>query len=128
MTEKTLLSLLAVYYFALGVYLLLTPMHFYINTPGVAMMGPFNLHFIRDISFAFLTSGGALGLGAYTGNRALALAGAAWPLMHALFHLTIWYQRNLIVDTVTVSDFLAVIIPGVLVLLLAARIKEVHHA
>ncbi|WP_147250938.1 hypothetical protein [Arenicella xantha] len=119
---------LGIYYTLLGIYLLFAPAHFYAVTPGVSMMGPYNSHFIRDVSFAFLASGIALQLGTIQHNKLAVVIGALWPLLHALFHITIWVRRDFVVDRVSVSDFLAVIIPGLLVMLLAIRFNEVRNA
>ncbi len=91
------------------------------------MMGPYNKHFVLDVSFAFLASGIAVQLGAIQSNKLASMMGALWPLMHALFHITIWIRRDFIIDRVSVSDFLAVIIPGLLVMLLAIRFNEVRN-
>lgn len=69
------------------------PRGFYDLTPGVAMMGPYNVHFIRDVGLGFLASGAMTALGAWRHDRRLVLAGTLWPLLHALFHVQIWSPR-----------------------------------
>lgn len=110
-----------------GPYMFFAPNVFYDNTPGVSMMGPFNLHFIRDVGLAFLVSGGAVIFGALQRNRALAIAGAMWPFLHGLFHLQIWAARNFALDQVAAFDFAAVIIPASAMMVLAWRFKT-HQA
>jgi len=68
-------------------------MAWYDAIPGVTATGPFNHHFILDIGMAFLASGGLLALGALrTASAAsFALAGATWPILHALIHVAGWF-------------------------------------
>jgi len=124
---KKIIIAFGLYYLLLGIIILLAPIHFYQNTPGVSMMGPYNAHFIRDVSFAFIASGAGLLLGAVQSLKSTIIVAALWPFMHALFHFTIWYRRDFVVDTITLSDFFAVVIPGLLVLLLATRFNGGRH-
>ena len=124
---KKIIIGLGVYYTLIGIYMLFVPIHFYENTPGVSMMGPYNAHFIADVSFAFLASGVALQLGAFQSIKSTIIVGALWPFMHALFHITIWVNRGFLIDYVTVSDFFAVIVPGLFVMLVAIKFEEVHN-
>ncbi len=107
--------------------MLFVPTHFYANTPGVSLIGPYNSHFITDVSFAFFASGIVLQLGVFQAIKSTIIAGALWPFMHALFHITVWANREFIIDRVTVFDFLAVIIPGLLVMLLAIKFGEARN-
>ena len=118
-----LIYFFAGYYFLTGLYILLAPMHFYNNVPGLAAMGPYNMHFIRDVALVFIASSIAIGWGCKHQIRSTALAGAAWPAMHAVFHLQIWASRNFALDFIATSDFLAVIIPGFVVLWTCSQIK-----
>ena len=63
------------------------PHTWYETVPGIAMMGPFNLHFVRDIALIFGMSSAALAYGALKHDRTAAVCGAAWPALHALFHV-----------------------------------------
>ena len=101
----------------------LAPMTFYQTIPGLEAMGPFNLHFIRDVGLAFLASGAALLWGAWTCNRGVAIAGALWPAMHGVFHVSIQIGRGLPGDLVMWFDFLAVIAPAFLALFAALKLK-----
>lgn len=123
-----ILFMLAAYFFLTGLYLLFAPMHFYSNVPGVSSMGPFNLHFIRDVGLVFIASGGAIAYGVQQGVKSTAVAGACWPFLHALFHLQIWAgMRGFAMDFITLSDFVGVIIPGVLALYLAYKVEEANR-
>ena len=84
---KSILLLLAVYFAGLAAWLILLPLTFYQSIPGVPETGPFNDHFSRDVGFAFLVSAAGLCLGTIRGDKTLALLGAAFPMLHGLFHL-----------------------------------------
>ena len=51
--RNTLAWGLVVYYVLIGFYLMVFPLGFYENAPGVSETGPYNMHFIRDVGFAF---------------------------------------------------------------------------
>jgi hypothetical protein len=118
---KKLLIFLGLYYTLLGFYLLFASMHFYEMTPGVSMMGPYNKHFVLDVSFAFLDSGISVQLGAIQPNNRRFMATDARIISYDDMD---W--RDFIVDRVSVSDFLAVIIPGLLVMLSAIRSNKLE--
>ena len=50
---------IAAFHYANGLVMWFAPHFWYETVPGVAMMGPFNLHFIRDIALVFGMSAGA---------------------------------------------------------------------
>lgn len=107
-----------------GLYILAAPGAFYDNTPGLALMGPFNPHFVRDVGLAFLASGSAVALGAWRRVWAAAMAGAIWPSLHGLFHIQIWAHRGLPFDEAFAFDLVAVIAPAAAAFVLAARRVE----
>lgn len=113
--RKIIFYTFAVYFLLTGLYIFIAPETFYKNTPGLSAMGPYNFHFIRDISFVFLVSGGALLYGARHMLKPVLICGAAWPFMHALFHTQIWVHRGFPFDTIWLVDTIAVIVPGLLV-------------
>src|SRR5690242_12969978 len=80
-----------------GIFMIVAPAAWYTAIPGVATTGPANLHFIIDIGLAFAASGAGMIAGLATGARAatLALAGATWPTLHALFHIWEWTTGGL---------------------------------
>jgi hypothetical protein len=100
------------------------PHGFYERTPGLAMMGPYSVHFIRDVGLAFVASGVATTFGAWRRNRSLAIAGAGWPFLHALFHIQIWSHRGFPLDAIAAFDFIAVIAPAFLAVALAWRLTD----
>jgi hypothetical protein len=115
--------LLSVYFLLTGVYILLMPETFYRLTPGLELMGPFNMHFIRDVGLTFLVSGGAMLWGALRRNRVALICGAAWPFLHGIYHCVIWVHRGFPFDHIWAVDIAAVIIPGFLALFIAMRAR-----
>ena len=99
-------------YLATAVYMWAAPQSWYEITPGVAMMGPFNLHFIRDIALVFLLSAGALAWGGLKNDKTAAVLGAAWPCLHAAYHIAIWLGRGVPIDTVAVTNLLGIQVPA----------------
>ncbi|VAW04268.1 hypothetical protein MNBD_ALPHA07-531 [hydrothermal vent metagenome] len=85
--SKFILLLLAVYFAGLAAWLIIHPLTFYQTIPGVPDTGPFNDHFSRDVGFAFLVSAAGLWLGAIRGDKTLAVLGAAFPVLHGVFHV-----------------------------------------
>ncbi len=94
MIVRALLLLLGLLHIANGLTMLVAPMSWYDAVPGVTATGPFNHHFILDIGMAFLTSGGLLALGArrVPSAASFAIAGATWPILHALIHVSGWFM------------------------------------
>jgi hypothetical protein len=89
---KFLLVLLGIFHLVNGLWMLFSPDTWYHAIPGVPSTGPINHHFINDIGLAFMASGAGLMAGARAGlrNGAFALAGAAFPFLHALMHISEW--------------------------------------
>ena len=111
-----------------GVYIFVDPMGFYEAVPGLQLMGPFNMHFIRDVGLAFIASGGALAWGGFAEARALALAGIAWPSLHALFHIQIWSHRGFPFDNIFAFDLFAVIGPPAFALLAVLKLGRTQDS
>jgi hypothetical protein len=118
---RILLVIIGALWVVTGIVIFVDPKGFYDTIPGLALMGPFNMHFIRDVGLAFLASGVATSVGAWHRNRGLALAGTAWPLLHALFHIQIWSHRGFPLDRIAAFDVGAVIAPALLAAALAWR-------
>jgi hypothetical protein len=107
-----------------GVTMWFAPQTWYESVPGVADMGPFNLHFIRDIALIFGFSGGAMIFGAIRNIPVVAVAGAVWPAMHALFHVQIWIARGLPLDEVAFVNLAGIQVPAWLALFAAYRFSR----
>ena len=107
-----------------GLFIFFAPRAFYEIIPGLDLMGPFSIHFIRDVGLAFLASGGALFWGGWRRNRSVAICGAAWPALHAAFHLQIWAMRGFPFDHIFLFDLVTVITTAALALWAAIRLQE----
>jgi len=96
MATRIILLVLGLLHLVNGVWMLADPMGWYAAIPGVVATGPANMHFIGDVGLAFAASGAGLMLGFRQGARAasFALAGAAFPALHALFHIWGWLQHG----------------------------------
>ena len=114
----------AIYNLGLAGYLWFAPHAWYERTPGVAMMGPFNLHFIRDVALAYLASAAALGWGAWKRDVTAAVFGAAWPCFHALFHIWIWLGRGVPLDEIALVNLMGIQLPAWLALAAALQFQS----
>lgn len=101
MTVRLFLALLGLFHIANGLFMLADPARWYATVPGVPVTGPFNPHFVLDVGMAFMASGAGLMLGARKGRDAamLAVAGAAWPALHALIHVQGWVMHGMAAGT-----------------------------
>ncbi len=71
-----------------GLLMPAAPAAWYAAVPGVIDTGPFNAHFVRDISAAYFVAGAALTWFAMKpAARSAAQAGAAFLALHAAIHL-----------------------------------------
>src|SRR5215472_16137559 len=96
MIVRALLLLLGALHLVNGAAMLLAPMNWYEAVPGVAGTGPFNHHFILDVGMAFIASGGLVALRSRLPPSAASFAdaGASWPILHALIHVTSWFTSG----------------------------------
>lgn len=123
--ERHLLCGLALFHGLNAAVMWSLPRVWYDTIPGVVETGGFNTHFVRDIALVFALSGAALWAGARQDNRSLALFGAGWPVMHALFHLWIWgMHRGAALDLVAFTNLLGIQLPGWLGLWMAVRLPR----
>ena len=111
------------FYLLTGLYIAILPNDFYLNAPGAQGTGPYNMHFIRDVGFAFFSSSVAIGYGIYYGNKPVMMFGALWLLMHGLFHLTLWMIHGMQFDSAAIIDMVVVSIPAVATFALCARYR-----
>ncbi|MFN3214084.1 MAG: hypothetical protein ACE37M_13350 [Henriciella sp.] len=110
-------------YLFTAIYMFAAPQVFYDQTPGVAMMGPFNTHFIQDAGLAFLTSGGALLWGGRYRNRSVAIFGAVWVCLHATLHAWVWIARGTPLDQVALINLVGIQVPAWLALFAAMKLQ-----
>lgn len=120
---RAVLIILGLTHFLTGPVAFFAPDFFYNTIPGVKLTGPINYHFIRDVGLAFMASGGAVVWGALNGNRAVAVAGALWPFLHALFHVQMQIMRGLPGDAAMWFDFIITIPSALIMLALAWRMS-----
>ncbi|MEZ5552899.1 MAG: hypothetical protein R3E82_18605 [Pseudomonadales bacterium] len=120
---RLLIWALVLFYLFTGLYIAILPHDFYLNAPGAQETGPYNMHFIRDVGFAFLTSSLAIGYGIYSGIKPLMVFGALWLLVHGLFHLSLWAVHGMHFDSAAAIDMVVVSIPAVAAFVLCARYK-----
>lgn len=121
MFQRSLLYAGAVFFLVIGVTMLTAPGNWFAGTPGVSATGAYNHHFIVDIGFAFMVSGGVLGAGVWLRQRGLVLAGLAWPLLHASFHLASLLERGAVSSAAWMTEITGVILPAALLLVLSLR-------
>jgi len=105
---RTLLAAIAVLNLLTGFVVFFAPQFFYDTVPGVSMMGPFNLHFIRDAGLAYFGSGVLLMVALRRGEYAFAFGGVLWPCLHALFHIQIWLARGAPADLVALTNLFGI--------------------
>ena len=120
---RTLIWALVAFYLLTGLYIAVLPHDFYMNAPGAKETGAYNMHFIRDVGFAFLTSASAIGYGLYAENRALMVFGSLWLLIHGLFHLMLWTVHGMQLDGAALTDAVLVSIPAIAVFSLCLRYR-----
>ena len=112
MIVRLLLLLLGLAHVANSLFMLVAPREWYATIPGVTLTGPFNPHFALDIGMAFIASGIGLALGARPGRNAaiFAVAGATWPVLHALIHVKGWFTHGIPPGTqVALSEIVGVV-------------------
>ena len=92
MFTRALLLLLGFFHTANGLVMLARPRMWLASVVHEASPMHLEFHFVADIGMAFLASGVALIWSARRGpSYALwAIAGATWPMLHALIHVREW--------------------------------------
>jgi hypothetical protein len=98
-----------------GVFMLVSPEHWYVAVPGVTSTGPFNQHFLRDIGLIFVLLSGAFLVGAAQPQSRVFLWAAAtiWLFGHALFHY--WEVAvGICAPSDILRDFPAVTLPAII--------------
>ncbi len=105
MLPRILLGLFGLLNLGNGLLMLAAPHLWYETVPGVVATGPFNHHFVIDIALAYVASGAFMlaGFSERRGAAAFALAGAAWPALHALFHILGWIADGFPADVINAA-------------------------
>ena len=113
---------LVAYFLATGLFIAILPLVFYETGPGVADTGPYNMHFLRDVGFAFSVSALGIGWGLKQNSKPLIVFGSAWIALHGLFHLVLWFIHPS--SAGVVNDLILVFLPATLVSYLAVTYNE----
>ena len=111
MNTKILWALFG-YYLLTGLYISILPLTFYENAPGVSDTGPYNMHFLRDVGFAFTISALGLAYGLYKDLKPLVLFGSAWLVAHGIFHLVLWFLHTHPMSEGAIVDLILVVLPA----------------
>ncbi|MEM7077477.1 MAG: hypothetical protein AAF513_02510 [Pseudomonadota bacterium] len=114
---------LAGYYLITGLYISILPLVFYETAPGVAATGPYNMHFLRDVGFAFTVSALGLGYGLWLKLKPLIVFGTAWLAIHGAFHLVLWFLQEHPASPTALIDLVLVVLPAAGLSYLAARYR-----
>jgi hypothetical protein len=113
---------LVVYYLATGLYISVLPLVFYETGPGVSDTGPYNMHFLRDVGFAFTVSALGIAYGLRRNLKPLLVFGTAWLAMHGLFHLILWFMHPSFEGAV--NDLVLVVLPAAVATYLGLTYKD----
>ncbi len=119
-----LLILVAVVNVLTGIQMFVMPEYFYETVPGVKMLGPFNIHFIRDAGLSYAASGLLQAWGWRSGVYSWSVAGGLWPVFHALFHLQMWIARGVPVDLVAGVNLVGIQLPAWVAFACALRLHR----
>ena len=121
---RILLMVIAVNYAINGLFMLISPHGWYDTVPGVSMLGPYNTHFIRDVGLVYLVVAGAFFWGLRGTRSAALIVAAAWPALHALYHLQMWVARGFAFDLIALVNVTLIQAPAWLGLLAAWRLYK----
>ena len=113
---------------ATAAYIWMAPLHWYDTVPGVALTGPLNLHFAKDVALAYLASGAALIWAGVRRDRSAAICGASWLVFHALLHIGMWLHRGVPADMVALTNLTGIQIPAFAGLMAAIGLKTERAA
>ena len=118
------LMILGLFHLVNGLAMLAVPGAWAAQVVHLAVLDHLHRHFIADIGMAFLASGAGLLLGGR--NAIWAVAGAAWPALHALLHIEEWTMTGPPAATGDLlREGLGVIVAGALGVALAwARMRQ----
>ena len=120
--QRHIIILLAVSHLLTGIVVFVMPQWFYDTVPGVAPLGPFNLHFIRDAGLAYAACGLLLALGWHRRDYLLCMAGCTWICFHALYHAQMWVARGMQADLVAWVNLFGIQLPAWLPLIMAVAL------
>jgi ABC-type uncharacterized transport system permease subunit len=122
MFTRALLLVLGLFHAANGLVMLVLPRQWASSVVHAGAPNHLEFHFIADIGMAFLASGVALAWSARRGRSFApwAIAGAAWPALHALIHVREGTMMGMPATTTDVlNEGIGVILVGVAGVVLA---------
>jgi len=119
--NRVLIWAFVAFYLLTGLWMAVLPHDFYLNAPGARETGPYNMHFVRDVGFAFVTSSLAVGYGVFANLKPLCVFGSLWLLMHGLFHLALWVIHGMQLNGPALIDAVLVSVPAILIFALCCR-------
>ena len=92
MIVRLILGVLGLFHLVNGLAMIVAPDAWAAAVVHLSAPDHLHFHFIADIGMAFAASGVGMLLGARrgAGNAIWAMAGATWPMLHALLHLKEW--------------------------------------
>ncbi len=111
---------LVAYYLITGLFISIAPLTFYETGPGVSDTGPYNMHFLLDVGFAFTISALGVAYGIYRDLKPLVIFGSAWLVVHGVFHLVLWFLHTDPGSEAAITDLVLVVLPAALLAYLAA--------
>lgn len=115
MFTRAFLLILGLFHAANGLAMLALPRQWAATVVHDPSPGHLEFHFIADIGMAFLASGAALIWSARRGRAFApwAIAGSAWPALHALIHVREWTMMGLPATTTDIlNEGIGVILVG----------------
>ncbi len=119
---------LVAYYLLTGLFIMGAPLTFYETGPGVSDTGPYNMHFLRDVGFAFTVSALGVAYGLFRNLKPLIIFGTAWLAIHGMFHLILWFLHAAPASEGALIDLVLVVFPAALLTYLAVTYDASIHA
>lgn len=107
---RIVLSIIGLSYIINALVMWFAPHFWYETVPGIVEMGLYHKHLIRDVGLAYLVAGGGLIYGIR--HPAIAVYAALWPALHALYHIAIFFDRGMALDSISATNLLLIQIPA----------------
>ncbi len=104
-------------------YIWAATQHWYDGVPGVALTGPLNFHFAKDVALAYLASGTTLVWAGLKHDKSAGICGASWLVLHAMFHIWIWVHRGIPLDVIALTNLIGIQLPAFLAFFAAINIQ-----
>ena len=108
--NKLILWSVGLAYIINGLVMWFAPQWWYDTVPGIAQMGLYHKHFVRDIGIAYGVMGGGI-LWAFR-DASVGMFACIWPALHAIYHIAIFFHRGMLLDDVSATNFLLIQIPA----------------